>query len=259
MKCGLASIASSADAHAALEAARLAAALLVERHQAVDFGRGERPAIGLAAEARDDLRARTGALPSRDVGRQREDASARLGVSEMPVALYGPAMIRSRRCGSVVMPAPPEPPPANDQSCGRIKILVRAFEPADERGRDPCCAGADQDRLGAHRHAAAAVGRRRPGRSRTSAAPRARRRSRCRCPRSGRCRPTMIAQLEHVLAVGREDVVDHDAAARAVRRALDVIPRVLRHVARDWCRCRRRGGALRSPTAMRLMSPAAFR
>ena len=36
--------------------------------------------------------------------------------------------------------------------------------------------------------------------------------------------------LERVLAVGGEHVIDDHAAARAVRRALDVVPRVLRHV-----------------------------
>ena len=65
--------------------------------------------------------------------------------------------------------------------------------------------------------------------------------------------------LEHVLAVGREHVVDDHAAARAVRRALDVIPRMLRHVARVACRCDRSAARCWSPTAMRLMSAAALR
>src|SRR6185503_15391945 len=45
----------------------------------------------------------------------------RLAVSEIPLALNGPLMMTSRRWGSVVMPAPPDPPPANDQSCGRMR------------------------------------------------------------------------------------------------------------------------------------------
>ncbi len=36
--------------------------------------------------------------------------------------------------------------------------------------------------------------------------------------------------LERVLAVGGKDVIDDHAAARAVRRALDVVPRMLRDV-----------------------------
>ena len=45
----------------------------------------------------------------------------RAGVSAIPVGRYGPLMTKSFTCGSVVMPGPPEPPPANDQSCGRIR------------------------------------------------------------------------------------------------------------------------------------------
>src|SRR4026209_960477 len=39
-------------------------------------------------------------------------------------------MMRSRMCGSVVMPEPPEPPPANDQSCGRIRS---SYGPSNRR------------------------------------------------------------------------------------------------------------------------------
>ena len=54
------------------------------------------------------------------VGRQLK-IFCRLAVSEMPVTRYGPLMTKSFTCGSVVIPGPPEPPPANDQSCGRIR------------------------------------------------------------------------------------------------------------------------------------------
>ena len=36
----------------------------------------------------------------------------RLAVVEMPVVFIGPRMTRSRMCGNVVMPLPPDPPPA---------------------------------------------------------------------------------------------------------------------------------------------------
>src|ERR1041384_2146690 len=45
----------------------------------------------------------------------------RLGVSDRPGVFDGPLMTTSRRGASVVMPGPPEPPPAYDQSCGRIR------------------------------------------------------------------------------------------------------------------------------------------
>jgi hypothetical protein len=46
-----------------------------------------------------------------EVGRQVK-IFCRLAVVEMPVVFMGPRMTRSRMCGSVVMPLPPEPPPA---------------------------------------------------------------------------------------------------------------------------------------------------
>ena len=55
-----------------------------------------------------------GRASSELVGRQ-VNTRWRLGVSDRPVTLYGPLMITSRTCGSVVTPDPPEPPLAADE------------------------------------------------------------------------------------------------------------------------------------------------
>jgi hypothetical protein len=52
---------------------------------------------------------------------------------------FGPRIVNWRRWGSVVMPVPPEPPPANDQSCGRMRS---SYGPSDLRtnaAETTCC------------------------------------------------------------------------------------------------------------------------
>ena len=111
------------------------------------------------------------------------------------------------------------------------QVFVRTVDLLDERGGDLVLAGLDEDRLGAKRRLAAAVG-------------------------AGDVDQLVLHQrdalavdrnvdvleagvlarverhLELVFTVGGEHVVDDHAAARAERRALDAVPRVLRHVRR---------------------------
>ena len=258
MKYGLARIASSAAADAGSRSRPSPPSFLVERHQAIDLAGASAGGDTPRRRVRLTICRAHGRSSRRSVGRQLKIfcAARRL---EMPVSLVRPLMTRSRRCGSVVMPAPPEPPPANDQSCGRIRSSYGPSSCATNAAATLCWPALDEDRLGAHRRRAAAVGAAcRSGlvlEQRDALAvdrdvdvfeARVRRR-------------TSTIDFEDVLAVGREHVVDDHAAARAVRRAVDVIPRVLRDVARRWCRSRRSPARCRSPTAMRLMSLAAFR
>src|SRR5262245_66456902 len=111
------------------------------------------------------------------------------------------------------------------------QVLIRAVDLADERRGDALLAGADQHWLGPDRTAAAAV--RAAGRARLVL-------------EQGDAlavdgdidvlepcvRPGDEVDLEHVLAIGREDVLDDHAAARAERRTLHVVPWVLRHISR---------------------------
>ena len=111
------------------------------------------------------------------------------------------------------------------------QIFVRPVDPAHERGGDALLTGAHENRLGADRAAAAAV----------RAARGARLGLEQRDPLAvdrdvdvlePRVRTRHQIDLEHVLAVGRKDVLDDHAAARPERRAFDVVPGVLRDVAR---------------------------
>ena len=129
------------------------------------------------------------------------------------------------------MPLPPDPPPANDQPCGLIEILVRALGAAHERRRHLVLAGADEDRLGADRRLAAAIGRRHRRQLVVE------QRDALAVHRDVDVLEAGVlagveGHLDLVLGVGRERVLHHHAAARAVGRALDVVPRVLGHVAR---------------------------
>ena len=167
-------------------------------------------------------------------------------------------MIRSRRCGSVVMPGPPDPPPANDQSCGRIRS---SYGPSSLRTNAaatrcwPARTRIGSVRIGARAAAVGAAGRAGLVLEQRDALAVDRESMSSKRALS----PELSVDLEHVLGVGREDVVDDHAAARAVRRALDVIPRVLRHVAGVGVGASRSAGALRSPTASRLIAAAALR
>ena len=87
----------------------------------------------------------------------------------------------------------------------------------------------DQDRVGAHRYGAAAVGAARraglvldQGDAFTV--------NRDIDVLVARVRSGHQIHFEHIFRVRRKDVLDDRAAARAVRRALDVIPRMLRHI-----------------------------
>ncbi len=129
------------------------------------------------------------------------------------------------------MPLPPDPPPANDQPCGLIEILVRALGAAHERRRHLVLAGADEDRLGADRRLAAAIGRRHRRELVVE------QRDALAVHRDVDVLEAGVlagveGHLDLVLGVSRERVLHHHAAARAVGRALDVVPRVLGHVAR---------------------------
>ena len=168
------------------------------------------------------------------VGRQL-NTLRRLGVSETPVGANGPRMITSRRCGSVVIALPPEPPPANDQSCGRIRS---SYGPSNRRtnAADTTCwpaligigsvyieiaprpsAAPDGQRLVADERDALAVDR-----------------------DVDVLEPGIVAagerHLERVLGVGREHVLGHQPAARAERRAGARDPTGA--ATRSWCSCR---------------------
>ena len=154
------------------------------------------------------------------------------------------------------MPGPPEPPPANDRRAAN-QVLVGTVDLADERSRHLVLPGADHNRFGADGATATAVGAAR---------------------RSGLVReqPDTFAvngdvdvlelreqirrelHLEHVFGVGREHVIDDDAAARAERCAVDVIPGMLRDVAGVGV-VESTEAALQSPTAIQLIAAAAFR
>ena len=120
MKYGLARIASSALRTPASNPPLCAVAAPFRRTASGDhLARRDRPAVGVAAEPREDL-ARAGTLFRRARRPAAEDL-LRGSASPRCRCAVRPVMIRSRTCGSVVMPGPPDPPPANDQSCGRIR------------------------------------------------------------------------------------------------------------------------------------------
>src|SRR4029077_9962584 len=104
------------------------------------------------------------------------------------------------------------------------QVLVRGVDLAHERSRDSLLTGADQHRLGPDRTAAAAVGAARGARLVFEQGdPLAVDRD-IDVLEPG-VRPGDEIDLEHVLAIRREDVLDDHAAAGAERRAPDVVPR----------------------------------
>ena len=128
------------------------------------------------------------ALVAGEVGRQREDLLPARRV-ETPVVLIGPWTTRSRMCGSVVMPA----------AGAAAAYDHRAARSGPRTARRSCATNAAATlcwpaftRIGSVRSGVWP----RPSApamlisSRTRAAPRARRRSRCRCPRSACSRPS---------------------------------------------------------------------
>ncbi len=128
------------------------------------------------------------------------------------------------------MPGPPDPPPAYDQSCGRIEILVRPVGPPHERRGHALLSRAHQDRLGAHRHRAAPIGAAgRTGLVFDQGDTLAIDRDVDVFPSRVRARHQI--DLEDVLRVVGKDIIDDHPAARAIRRAVDVVPRMLRDVA----------------------------
>ena len=134
-------------AHAAVEAA-FGRALLVERHQAIDFARGQRPPVCVAAEPRHDLpRARL--LFARDRRAARKDALTARCLRDPgdPVRSLDRqvADMRQRRDARATGAAAGERPVVRPD-----QVLVRAIELAHERRGDAMLSGADHDRLGAH-------------------------------------------------------------------------------------------------------------
>ena len=129
------------------------------------------------------------------------------------------------------MPAPPEPPPAYDQSCGRIRSSYRPVDLLDERGGHLVLAGLDQNRFGAQRRLAAAVGAgdvdQLVGDQRDPLAV-----DRNVDVLKAGVLTRVEGHLELVFAVRGEHVVHDHAAARAERRARDAVPWMLRHVGR---------------------------
>ena len=111
------------------------------------------------------------------------------------------------------------------------QVFVGAVDLLDERGGDLVLAGLDENRLGAQRRLAAAVGAGdvdqliRDQRDALAI-------NRNVDVLEARVLARVEGHLELVFAVRGEDVVDDHAAARAERRARDAIPRVLRHVGR---------------------------
>ena len=111
------------------------------------------------------------------------------------------------------------------------QVLVGAIDLAHERRRHALLSCADEDRLGPNGPSAAAVGAaRRPGLVDEQRDARA---------VNGdvdvlesRIRSRDQVDFEDVLAIGRKHVVDHHAAAGAERRALDVVPWMLRDIPR---------------------------
>jgi hypothetical protein len=213
-------------ANAALEAA-LCRPLLVKRHQPIDLAADQRPPIRLAAEPGEDLaRARPlfrGArrpagenlLPARGLrdaggpGRPLDDEIAH---------------VRQRRdAGSARATAGKRPFVRANQ------IFVRSFELAHERRGDPVLPGANHDRLGADNARPAAVG------AAGGAGLVFDQRDAFAVDGDvdvleARVAARVDRHLEDVFSVSREDVLDDHAAARAVRRTLEVIPGMLRQV-----------------------------
>ena len=125
----------SRQAHAALEVAVLAP-LLIELHQQLEIARRSSARGTPASQPLDDRDARTAPRRPRRVGWQVK-ILRRLGVSDTPVTASGPMIVKSRRCGSAVMPKP-----VADRRVGqrvidrREQIVDRPFEPLDERRGD---------------------------------------------------------------------------------------------------------------------------
>ena len=204
-------------------------AFFEEGHQPIDLAWRQRAAIRLAGKPRDDLpRARL--LFRRTRRPAGEDPLAAGGFGQAGDARRAldrqVADVRQRGNAGPARPAARERPVVRPN-----QVFVGAVGLAHERRRDALLAGADKHRLGPDRTAAAAVG----------AAGRARLVFEQGDPLAvdgdidvlePGVRPGDEVDLEHVLAIGREDVVDDHAAAGAERRALDVVPRVLRHIPR---------------------------
>ena len=201
--------------------------LVEERQQPVDVARRQGAPVRLPAEALHDA-PRAGPGLVRGGGTAREDAlpARRLGEAGDPV---GPgddevAHVRQRGDARSARAAARERPVV-----GAYQVLVGAVGPPDERGRHAVRPRPHEDRRGLGGHPAPAVG--------VDAAVGV-------VVQQGHplavdrdvdvldagVRPRRERQPEDVLGVGGEHVVDDDAAAGAVGRALDVVPRMLRHV-----------------------------
>ena len=214
--------------HATFEAL-LRRASLVERQQTIDLVAAERPAVCLGAETRDDLtRARLLFVRQRRPAREDLLAARRVrnsGDLERSVDDQIADMRQRRDARTAGSAAGERPVVRADQ------IFVRPFEAANERSRNLMLPRAHQNRLRAHATRAAPVGA--AGRLRLVLEQRhALAVDRDVDVLEPRVRSRVERHLEHVFRVSGKHVIDHEAAARPERRAVDVIPRMLRHVAR---------------------------
>ena len=205
---------------------------IVERHRPGEIVLRHRPPVRLASEPLDDL---SGAGPrfSRSLRRrqlrptgEQFAAARRLGQSRAPPRTrdHQLAQVRERR-DPVVRPGlrvlTPDERPAR---CLQT-VFVRSLDRAHERRRDLPLARPHEDRLGPDRE------------GRAAAVLEAEQRDALAVDRdvhvleAGSLAEECLDR-EHVLPVHREVVRHHHPAARPVRRALDVVPRVLRDVDR---------------------------
>ena len=212
--------------HPRLEAAG-GRALVEERQQPVDVARGQGPPVRLAAQPRDDA-ARAGPRLGRLGRTAREDAPAARGFGQAR-DLVGPADdevadVRQRGDAGPARAAARERPVV-----GADQVLVGAVGPPDEGGRHPVRPRPHEDRRRRGGHAAPAVGvHAAVGVVVQQGHPLAV--DRDVDVLDAGVGPRGERQLEDVLGVGGEDVVGDEAAPGAVGGALDVVPRMLRHV-----------------------------
>ena len=216
-------------AHAGLEPA-FGGPHVVERHQAREIGIGERPAIGLAGKPLGDL---PGAGPF-GLDRRRpagEDPLPARGLGDA-LRVQGTADGQVSQVGQDNEPRPDAEADAGvGPAEGLLEVGVGPVLLPDERRRDPTLARADED----------GVGELVPVRPEVRVAAQLLHRNQGDpLPVDGDVHlgealmvPCPERHLEDVFAVGGEMVIDHDAAAGAVGRALHMVPLVLGLVGRD--------------------------
>ena len=214
--------------HPGLEA-RVAGAIVVERHQPDHVALVQGTPVGGASDLVDDLLG-AGALFLGGGGPAGEDAAAGLGLGNagdvVGAADDQALQVRQRR-----LPGAP-PGSAGKRPLGRLdEVVVGTVDAADEGGGHLTLSGADEGRVGLDGRTAAEVG--------AAAGEGPGRQQRDGLSVDGNVHVLEAgapATLDHggedVLAVGREIVGHHDSAAGAVGRAFHVLPGVLRAVGR---------------------------